>query len=107
MVYIPNVPIKQISHKFEHEEETRVLENKNGDTISEDTEIEKRWTEYINELYNYPINPDPNTLILEKLSIFKSEVENTIQNLKKSKATRVTIFRGSGCLSTVEPNLTT
>ena len=43
--------------------QTRVLENKYGDTISEDTEIAKIWKEYFNELYNYPINSDPNTLI--------------------------------------------
>ena len=44
----------------------------------------KRWTEYCNELYNHPINPDQNSLInrevnvYDNLPILKSEVENTI-----------------------------
>ena len=39
---------------------TRVIKHKDGTTISENTEMIKRWTEgYIpNELYNHPINPD-------------------------------------------------
>ena len=32
----------QSFHKFENEEENRVIENKDGDTISEDTEIAKK-----------------------------------------------------------------
>ena len=37
----------------------------NYDTISEDTEMVKIWTEYCSELYNHPINPDQNILIKE------------------------------------------
>ena len=90
-----NVPIKHSNLSQITKKQTRVIENKDGDTISEDTEIEKRWTEYCNNLYNYPINPDKNTLInrevevSDNLLILKSEVENAIKNLKKSKATGV------------------
>ena len=61
--------------------------------LSQMIDISKRWTEYCNKLYNYPINPDQNTLINRELEvndnlpILKSEVENDIQNLKKGKAT--------------------
>ena len=72
-----------------------MIENKDGYTISEDTEIVKIWTEYCNELYNYPINPDVNTLINrevelnDNLPILKSEVENYIKYIKKGRATGV------------------
>ena len=36
----------QSSHKFVHEEETRVIENKDSDIISEGSEMDNRWTEY-------------------------------------------------------------
>ena len=72
-----------------------MIENKDGDIISEDNEMVKRWTEYCNELYNHSINPDQNTLInreevvYDNLPILKSEVENSITYLKKGKATGV------------------
>ena len=53
----------QSSYNSSTKKPTRVIKNKDGDTISEDTEIAKRWTEYCNELYNYTINLDPYTLM--------------------------------------------
>ena len=63
-------------------------ENEDGDTISNYIEIAKIWGDYCNELYNYPINPYPNTiinrevLVNDNLPILKSGVENYITNLK-------------------------
>ena len=71
---------------------TSIIEDKNGQTLTEEHYILKRWTEYCHELYNYPIKPDhsvitsQNTDNVDELSIFKSEVEDAIQKLKKGKS---------------------
>ena len=36
---------------------TSIIEDKNGQPIAEEHSILKRWTEYCQELYNYPIKP--------------------------------------------------
>ena len=42
--------------------ESIFVEGRNGNTLTEDSEIVKRWTAYCKELYNYLINPDKNIL---------------------------------------------
>ena len=36
-----------------------VIENKDGELLTEKEEVLKRWTEYCKELYNYPIRCRP------------------------------------------------
>ena len=75
---------------------TRVIENNDGDIISEDNEMVKRWTEYCNKLYNHLINSDKHreVIVYDNLPILKSEVENAIKNLKKGKSTGVDTIPG-------------
>ena len=67
------------------------MEIKNGNILTEDSEIVKRWKEYCKELYKYPINPYENILnddrgscIEDNLPILKSEVEQAIRSIKKN-----------------------
>ena len=69
-------------------------ENQNNKRIADNESLLKTWTEYCNNLYNYPIKPNINKLtnrnqnntnIEETLPILKSEVENAINMLKNDK----------------------
>ena len=69
-------------------------ENQNNKRIADNESLFKTWTEYCNNLYNYPIKPNihkltnrnqNNTDIEETLQILKSEVENAINMLKNDK----------------------
>ena len=69
-------------------------ENQNNKRIADNESLLKTWTEYCNNLYNYPIKPNINKLtnrnqnntdIEETLPILKSEVENAIYMLKNDK----------------------
>ena len=42
---------------------TSIIENKNGQPLAEEHPILKRWTEYCQELYNYPFKPDHSVII--------------------------------------------
>ena len=64
------------------------MESRNGNILTEDSEIVKRRTEYCKVLYNYPINPDENilndnrcTCVEDNLPILKSEVEHVMNLL--------------------------
>ena len=71
---------------------TSIIEDKNGQPLAEEHSILKRWTEYYQELYNYPIKPYHIFIIsqitekVDELPILKSEVEDSIQNLKEDKS---------------------
>ena len=71
---------------------TSIIEDKNGQPLAEEHSILKRWKEYCQELYNYPIKPDhsviisQNTTNVDELPILKSEVEDAIQKLKEGKS---------------------
>ena len=49
--------------------------------------MDKRWVEYIKELYDDDRTPMPQFEITSGQSILKEEVEKTIQSMKKGKAT--------------------
>ena len=73
-----------------------VIEDANGELLTEATKIEKRWTEYIQELYSYPIaRSDDIATVLEREGpgqeecepdILKSEIEEAVRSLKNGKA---------------------
>ena len=42
--------------------ESIFVESRNGNILTEESEIVKKWTEYCKEFYNYSINPDENIL---------------------------------------------
>ena len=74
---------------------TSIIEDRNGVPLADDTLKLNRWTEYCKELYNYPINPDPNVLAHNgnhntdtyyELLILESEVVNAIKKLKEGKS---------------------
>ena len=73
------------------------IKDKNGKVVTSKEDIEKRWTEYAKELYNYHIKTDRNILTTLKHSaptsdtdrtpnITHSEVTEAINHLKKGKA---------------------
>ena len=62
------------------------MESKNGNILTEDSKIVKRWTEYCKALYKYPLNPDEIILnddrdacVEENLMILKSVVKYASQ----------------------------
>ena len=71
-----------------------VIENKDGNLLTESSAVLTRWTEYCKELYNYPIQPD--TTLLEEetreqkepspLPIMREEVEEAIRSLPVGKS---------------------
>ena len=71
---------------------TSIIEDKNGQPLSEEYSILKRWTEYCQKLYNYPIKPALSVIIsqiteeVDELPILKSEVGDAIQKLKEGKS---------------------
>lgn len=75
---------------------TSVIEDANGNFQTDSGKIQERWTEYITDLYNYPIQTDNN--VLETLDqgiqlteesepdILPSEIVEAMRKLKKVKA---------------------
>ena len=71
-----------------------VIEDKDGNLLTESSAVLARWTEYCEELYNYPIQPD--TTILQEeirpqkepspLPIMREEVEKAIRSLPVGKS---------------------
>ena len=71
-----------------------VIEDKNGNLLTENSAVLARWTEYCKELYNYPIQPDTAILAGETrpqeepspIPIMREEVEEAISSLPMGKA---------------------
>ena len=88
--------VKQLTK--EKVDKTSAIEDENGTLLTDSRKIQNRWTEYIRNLYNHPINTDD--AILEKLAnegpgqgtgdnepeILRSEIEEAIKYLKNGKA---------------------
>ena len=72
--------------------QSSIIEDKQGKPLAEEQAIVNRWTEYCQELYNHPINPDINVLQRnsmdqdDDLPILKDEVINAIKSLKDGKS---------------------
>ena len=62
------------------------ITDKNGKILFDQEEIDKRWVEYIKELYDDNWEPMPQFEITSGQSILKEEVEKAIQSMKKGKA---------------------
>ena len=70
-----------------------VIEDKDGNLLTENDAILQRWTDYCEGLYNYPLRPDIN-ILSDKTSnnqdkdppILRDEVEAAIRQLKKGKS---------------------
>lgn len=73
---------------------TSAIEDANGTLLTENEEVLKRWTEYCEELYNFPIHPDTNilnqpTITVKEpspLPVLKEEVEEAIRRLPDGKS---------------------
>ena len=72
-----------------------VIENKQGKLLTDKKAIQERWTEYVQELYTYPITTDDNILTQlntgnsneeEEPDILKTEIEQAIKELKVGKS---------------------
>ena len=76
------------------QDRSMVIENRDGELLTEKEEVLKRWTEYCNELYNYPIQPDSSILEEEirppkepsPLPVMREEVEEAIRSLPTGKS---------------------
>ena len=70
-----------------------VIEDKSGTLLTESTAVLTRWTQYCQELYNYPLQPDRTVLdenaperIPSPLPVLKEEVEEAIRRLPTGKS---------------------
>ena len=52
--------VKQLTNA--NSAKTSVIEDANGNVLTELGKIQERWTEYITDLYNFPIETDENVL---------------------------------------------
>ena len=76
------------------QDKSTVIENKDGELLTENAAVLSRWTEYCKVLYNYPIQPDTNILGKETrpskepspLSVMREEVEEAIRSLPAGKS---------------------
>ena len=70
-----------------------VIEDQDGELLTERAAVMQRWTEYCKELYNSPITPDTvllnkerGTREVENLPVLKEEVKHTVHRLKPGKS---------------------
>ena len=70
-----------------------VIEDSSGNLLTESSAVLNRWTEYCQELYNYPIQPDKNILegvatprVPSPIPILREEVEEAIRSLPTGKS---------------------
>ena len=78
--------MKEITKKCTHKGGGSIT-HKNGKILFDQEQINKRWVEYIKELYDDDQEPMPQFDTISGQSILKEEVEKTIQSMKKGKAT--------------------
>ena len=84
--------IKEVTQS--HKSGIMIIEDRNGDLVTEKNQILKRFTEYTRELYNYNLNPDKQILAdlqtderpIESLPILREEVEEAIRSLPNEKS---------------------
>jgi len=62
------------------------IKDKNGKVVKSKEDIEKCWTDYANELYNYHIKTDPNILTTLKQDAPTSDIDRT-PNITHSEVT--------------------
>ena len=71
------------------------IQDKDGNCLTEDQDVIKRWTEYCSELYNHQSTGDPKVLNVPPAtdnsshSILREEVEAAVKSLKKRKSAGV------------------
>ena len=71
-----------------------VIEDSDGNILTESTAVLNRWTEYCSGLYNYEPHPDKSLLQsnqtptqeLESLPVLREEVEEAVRSLKAGKS---------------------
>ena len=78
--------VKEMKRKKKTTRGNNCIEDKDGNMLFEDHEIEERWNEYIGELYHVERNEKPETGNDNGQVILKSEVEQVIENLRNDKA---------------------
>ena len=74
---------------------TTTIQDKDGDCLTEERDILKRWTEYCSDLYNHNAAGDPEVLNVPPASnndnypILRDEVITAVKSLKKGKSAGV------------------
>ena len=76
-----------------HQVRSTAIEDNSGELLTESSAVLNRWTEYCQELYNFPIQPDTALLdrnaaarSLSPLPVMKEEVEEAIRSLPPGKS---------------------
>ena len=71
---------------------TTTIQDKDGECLTEEHDVLKRWSEYCSELYNYRATGDPEVLNVppatdnDNYPILREEVEAVVKSLKKGKS---------------------
>ena len=74
---------------------SKVIKDKKGETLTEENDVLKRWTEYCSELYNFKTSGDENfsqaheSTDSDSYDILREEVVTAVKNLKKGKSAGV------------------
>ena len=83
--------LKTLSKKTQNQ--MTVIEDQDGELLTEKAAVMERWTEYCKELYNFPITPDTallnkerGTREVENLPVLKEEVKHAVHRLKPGKS---------------------
>ncbi|XP_072039529.1 uncharacterized protein [Amphiura filiformis] len=70
----------------------KTIQDKEGNCLTEEEDILKRWTEYCSDLFNHQTNGDPSVTISQESSnnddfpVLREEVEKAIKSLQNGKA---------------------
>ena len=84
--------LKALTKTQQHK--SAVIEDSNGNILTESTAVLNRWIEYCGSLYTYELHPDTNLLQssqtstqeAESLPVLRQEVEEAVQSLKAGKS---------------------
>eukprot|EP00112_Aurelia_sp_Birch-Aquarium-sp1_P026514 Seg944.1 transcript_id=Seg944.1/GoldUCD/mRNA.D3Y31 product="hypothetical protein" protein_id=Seg944.1/GoldUCD/D3Y31 len=78
--------VKEMTRKRKNNRGNVCVEDKDGNMLFENHEIEERWNEYIGELYHVERDEKPEIGSDDGQVILKSEVQHAIENLRNDKA---------------------
>jgi len=88
--------VKELTGK--KQDKVNIIEDKNGEIITQDENIHGRWSEYCEDLYNHEYHGDqivlesPEPTKWENQLILKHEIEAVIKSLKKENRLELIIF---------------
>jgi len=84
--------LKKLTKNEQHK--SSVIEDSNGNLLTESSAVLNRWTEYCTELYNYELKTEPSIINkqqyqkepIENIPILQAEIEDAVKKLKTGKS---------------------